>query len=111
MFSAGGAPLRYEILIDVGLRVSVHIERRRRSLTFFAVCLEILLDDDRWHAVVRYDNEGGTVHRDRLHRDGSYRNHRETVRVPSGLGEAVNFAKSDLIDRAGFYVEDFLRDS
>src|SRR5438045_724931 len=41
-----------------------------RQVLKFTVQLEIL-QDEHWHAVVRYDNAHGFCHRDTIHADGS----------------------------------------
>ena len=76
------------------------------SIYHFAITLEWQVEG-RWKAVVRYDNTGGRVHRDRLLPNGDYLTHRESVSMGLDLHDAVTAARRDLSQRCEWYLSEF----
>lgn len=91
--SAGDKRLRFRIGTKKGKVVEILVQ------------LEVLVEGV-WKPVVRYDNAHDFAHRDILDLKG-----REAEKTPlklGSLGEVLEYAEQDSIDRLGWYVERFL---
>ncbi len=97
----------YTTLLSESLQLRTHIVSfSNGSIEHFAVTLECQVEG-RWKAVVRYDNTGGQVHRDRLLPNGDYLTHRESVSLGLELHAAVTAARRDLSQRWEWYLSEF----
>ena len=86
-------------------RLRTTLEVDRGKLLSWAVQLEWWdPEEEDWVWVVRYDTAGGRVHRDR-NRIAAH----EPVLLPLPVnsGQAVNWAKDDLRQRAQEYIQDY----
>lgn len=92
---------------DPGIKIRNHIESIEGQMVHFALTLEYEVTLHNWQAVVRYDTTGGQVHRDKLNRDGSYRTHRESVRLGLDISDALTNARNDLMQNYERYIRDF----
>lgn len=98
----------YTMPLQEGLYIKTYLRSREDgSLEFFAVSLFCVIDGKPCE-IARYDNEGGTVHRDRLDPRGGYLEHRGSVRTGTDLDDAVRAASADLAKRCEWYREAFL---
>jgi hypothetical protein len=99
---------QYDMPLQEGLYIKNYLlSRDDGSLEFFAVSLLCVIDG-KPREIARYDNEGGTVHRDRLHPNGGYLEHRGSVRLGTDLHDAIKAARTDLAKRCEWYREAFL---
>lgn len=105
--TAGTKVNTYTTPLSESLQIRTHIRSfLDGSVDRFAVTLECKLEG-RWKAVVRYDNTGGQVHRDRLLPNGDYLTHREPVSMGLDLHAAVTAARGDLSRRCEWYLSEF----
>lgn len=93
--------------IDPSTQIRTHIESLPDgSIARFAITLECL-HEGKWYAVVRYDNTGGKVHRDRLLPNGDKLTHRESVHMGLDLHLAVTAARRELAEHCEQYLREF----
>ncbi|HAZ08598.1 MAG TPA: hypothetical protein DCZ01_08785 [Elusimicrobia bacterium] len=88
------------------LRLRFRIRTLKEKVVEFLVQLELRVDG-AWKPVVRYDNAHDFAHRDVLDFKGN-----EIEKTPLKLGtlaEILEYAEQDLMDRADWYVERFLK--
>lgn len=88
------------------LRLRFRIRTLKGQVVEFLVQLELHMDG-AWKPVVRYDNAHDFAHRDVLDPKGD-----EIEKTPLRLGtlaEILEYAEQDLMDRADWYVERFLK--
>ncbi|MBI4422452.1 MAG: hypothetical protein HY554_01925 [Elusimicrobia bacterium] len=91
---------------DGDQRLRFRIRTSRGRVVEFLVQLELCLEG-AWRPVVRYDNAHDFAHRDVLDPNGT-----EIEKTPlklGALGEVLEYAEQDLMDRADWYVDRFLR--
>lgn len=97
----------YTTPLSESLQIRTHIVSfSNGSVDHFAVTLECQIEG-RWKAVVRYDNTGGQVQRDRLLPNGDYLTHRESVSMSLDLHAAITAARKDLSQRCERYLSEF----
>lgn len=88
------------------LRLRFRIRTSKGKVVEFMVQLEFRADGD-WKPVVRYDNAHDFAHRDVLDWRGN-----EIEKTPLRLGtlpEILEYAEQDLMDRADWYADRFLK--
>ncbi len=97
----------FKLIGDEGnKRLRFKIRTQKGKVVELLVQLELNTNGD-WKPVVRYDNAHGIAHRDVLDPKGVLRE-KKSLKLGT-LGEVIEFAEQDLLDRAEWYIERFVK--
>ncbi|MDQ3397843.1 MAG: hypothetical protein M3511_08760 [Deinococcota bacterium] len=99
--------IKHEVLIRPDARIRIHLESKGSELVHLAITLEHEVSLHDWRAVVRYDTEGGVLHRDRLTPSGDYLTHRERVQMGLDWHQARKNIFDGLVSRAEWHIGEY----